>query len=145
MYCCCDFLPTKSKRNTLILTSNGCCLLIKNAKVILQDESGNKRNISYNEKIYEHDIFKYKIPNFSCSPIKMFVEFHLSYDDECDFSLPVLEFENIKALKERGVLIYFQEDPNISLNVVAGNRRVSYKMGSRCSWAVQDTPNELYT
>ena len=138
-------LPTTSVQNKLILTSNGCCFWVENVRVSLQDNNGNKIEISENEAIYKHDIFKYDIPDFPSGPVKMIVEFRSFYSDECDFAFSVLELENISKLKETGVLLYFQEHDDMYLNVIAGDYHASYKMGSSENrWLIMDTPNKVY-
>jgi hypothetical protein len=138
-------LPTKSMENYLVITSNGCCFWVENVNITLHDNNNNILKISQIEKLYGHDIFKYKIPNILFSPIKILVEFRAYYADECDFSMVVLEFENILALKEKGVLLYFQEHDDVYLNVLSGNYHTSYKMGHVDNrWAMKDIPNKIY-
>ena len=139
-------LPTKSTENLLAITSNGCCFWIEDVKVSLQSNNGDQVEISNNEAVYEHDIFKYDIPDFSDTPLKLVVEFRAFYGDECDFLLPVMEFENISAIKKTGVLLYFQEADDMYLNVIAGDYHASYKMGSEENrWTLTDTPNKVYS
>ena len=138
-------LPTKSVQNSLVLASNGCCFWVENVKVSLQDNDGNVIEISNIEAIYKHEIFKYNIPDFPHSPIKVVVEFRSFYGDEADFSLPVIEYESIAELNETGILLYFQEHDDMYLNVIAGDYHASYKMGKEENrWALMDTPNTVY-
>lgn len=139
-------LPTKSVQNNLILTSNGCCFWVENIDVSLQGNNGKSVALSHNDAIYEHDIYKYAIPDFSQSPVQLIVTFRSFYGDECDFSMPVLELESVNDLKKTGVLLYFQEHDDMYLNVIAGEYRISYKMGSPESrWAVMEMPNKVYS
>ena len=139
-------LPTKSVPNKLLLTSNGCCFWVENVDVSLQSNSAEHVVISHNEGIYMDDIFKYPIPDFSESPVQLVVKFRSFYADECDFSMPVMEFENIYDLKKTGVLLYFQEHDDMYLNVIAGDYHASYKMGSSENrWSIMETPNKIYS
>lgn len=139
-------LPTESTQNNLILTSNGCCFGVEDVRVSLQGEDGNIIEISNTEAVYQHDIYKYEIPDFADNPLKLVVEFQCYYGDWCDFSFPVMEIQNINDLKQTGILLYFQEHDDMYLNVIAGDYRASYKMGSEENrWSIMDTPNNIYS
>ena len=138
-------LPTKSERNKLTLTSNGCCFWVEEVKVWLRDKEDNRNEIAYNDTVYEYDIYRYDIPDFPGSPLQLSVSFRAFYGDECDFSFPVIEIENIDELKKTGVLLYFQEYDDMYINVIAGNYHASYKMGSEKNrWTLMDVPNKVY-
>ena len=138
-------LPIKSTRNTLTLTSNGCCFWVENVEVLLKDDHGKEIVISNNNSIYEFDIFKYEIPDIQSSSVDLVVKFRSFYSSECDFSSSVMKYEDVDKLRETGVLLYFQERDDVYLNVISGDNHVSYKMGDKENrWIVMETPNEVY-
>ena len=139
-------LPINSEKNNLILTSNGCCFFVQNVRVSLDGENGESLVLSEEKGVYEYDILKHEIPNFSASPLKLSVSFEAFYGETAEFSLSVMEFENIEELKKSGVLLYFQEHDDMYLNVVIGDYRASYKMGNEHNrWTVKNPPNKLYS
>ena len=136
-------LPVKSVPNKLTLTSNGCCFWVEDVNVSLRSGSGEYLTIAHKDTIYEENIFEYEIPDFSGSPVELKVEFHVYYGDEVVFSFPVMEIEDIDALKTTGVLLYFQEHDDMYLNVIAGDYHATYKKGNENQWTLRDSPNKV--
>lgn len=136
-------IPASSTADILTLTSNGCCFWVEDVKVWLEDESGNRIDLSTDEQVHEYDIINHRLPDYQGSgPLELNVEFRCFYGDECDFSLPVLEFSSFDELRETGVLLFFQEHDDVYFNVIAGSRRVSYKMGGSDSrWNLSASPD----
>lgn len=121
--------PTESEQGTVVLTSTGCCFSIEDVDVYLQSSDGQRTLLSHTDAIYENDIFEYTVPDLPQGPIQLFVSFRSYYGDECDFSMPVMEFESIEALKETGVLLFFKEGDDMYFNVIAGASHLSYQRG----------------
>lgn len=138
-------LPTESTKNTLALTSNGCCFWVEDVAVSLLGAGGDTLPIAQHDKIYEDDIYRHAIPNFADTPFQLVVSFRAFYGEMVDFAMPVLAFESIGDLQRTGVLLYFQEHDDVYLHVIAGNHHISYKMGSESNrWASMDAPNRVY-
>ncbi len=138
-------LPTSSIENTLLLTSNGCCFAVENIEFFLQKEGGQQTMLSRNDTLWGYDIVRYSLPEGLEGPASLVITFHVFYGEEVPFSSSVMEFENMSELKELGVLLYFQEKDDMYFNVVAGERKITYKMGSiEERWSIMEEPNELY-
>ena len=139
-------LPVESEENYLTITSNGCCFHVTDMDVWMRNEKNEDIRISHNEKVYGNDIFKHEIPDSSESDMELIVKFRSFYGDECEFSLPVMQIENIDELKKTGILLYFQEYDDMYLHVIAGDYHVSYKRGKdENRWTITDVPNKVYS
>ena len=138
-------LPTESTKNTLTITSNGCCFLVENVVVSLLNDEEAILVLATHETVHMNNIFTHNIPVVSDAPLSLLVEFMCYYGDDVEFSMSVKEFTSINKLRQTGVLIYFQEHDDMYLNIIVGNDHKSYKMGNQENrWALMDTPNRVY-
>lgn len=121
-------LPQSSKPGQITLTSDGCCLTIKEIRVLLQSSDGNQVEVSNVATIYEQDIIENELPNFAVGPVELLVEFQVYYGDWQDFSAAVMDFPNIGDLEADGVLLAFHEWDGMSFCVSSGSNEITYKL-----------------
>lgn len=122
-------LPETSRPGSVTLTSNGCCFWVEDVRVWLSGDGRAPAEISYNQAVYENDVFSYPIPAYPGGALDLNVEFRCFYGDECPFSLPVISAGSVDDLKRDGLLLYFEEQDDMYLNVISGDYRARYKMG----------------
>jgi len=141
-------LPIQSMAYNVTLTSNGCCLWTEDITVSLVDALGNKTVIAEINSLNGYDIVRRAIPSkIDFTPIRLEVALTLRYVDPYVFSFEVLEFSDITALRKTGVLVYVQEADGAYVNVVAGDRHVSYKLNKAdqsYKWDKLDEPKRIY-
>lgn len=134
-------LPRASAPGTVTVTSNGCCFWVEDVRVWLSGDGCAPAEISYNKTVLQDDVFSCQLPDYPGGALDLNVEFRCFYGDECPFSLPVLHAESAEALKRSGVLLFFEEQDDMYLNVISGDYRARYKMGGpadRWNLSVQD-------
>ena len=138
-------LPTKSVKNELIMTSNGCCLWIEAVNVYIKNSNGELFLIAHEDKVYQDNIFRHELPELSGGPFELVVEFKAFYSSNEEFSFSVMEFASAEAIKETGILLYFQEHDDMYFHVISKDYHVSYKMGNKENlWSILETPNPVY-
>lgn len=138
-------LPTGSNPKELTLTSNGCCFLIKEVEVYLQDGEGNRRVMTNIDKIRQYDIINEKLPDSQNGPGEVVLCFKVFYGDEYEFSTSILEYESYSELKNKGLLLYFQESDGMYIHIISGDKRTAFKLGYDDNrWDIIQEPNAVY-
>lgn len=120
-------LPASSKAGQLIVTSDGCCFYIKDITVSIVTDTKTEKIVSIGE-LYEHDIYSNNITNELSGNIDVEIKFSFYYGDEGTVTIPVMEFENIEALKKQGLLLAFEERDGMYLVVKSKKDKITFKM-----------------
>jgi len=126
-----DEEPTKSKRNEFIFYNGGCCFILNDVSVWLSDEIGN------NYPLYDHTsppLWKKQTANFpqnASGSVQVNISFQYGYVTEGHTEFVAMDFENLKSLKENGLLIKFGDG---DLRVRSGRQEAFYSY-DKTPWA----------
>ncbi|MBR5153028.1 MAG: hypothetical protein IKW60_05860 [Clostridia bacterium] len=139
--------PIESKPNKILITSNACCSMTYDLDLTLHNKENNEKIVLCTaESVSEFDVLKYKIPKVDIENFEIILSCNVYYGENYLFDKSIVMGNDFDALKNSGLLIYFQEADGMYVNIITANQHDTYKLmyDSEELWELKTEPNQVF-
>jgi hypothetical protein len=134
-----------SFQNTVSVASDGCCFLVSNIEITLNDSQRNY-NVLQKDAVYQRERFDETLPaEIANTDIEVWITFDYSYSERGTETIAILPAMPILELREHGVMVYFQERGGMFMLVICGKTTSLFYLSGEDGWIAVDLDFPYYT